>query len=79
MLKMPMENILSYIQVVLSIILMALVLVQRSEAGLGSAFGGDGMSMGRFVRRGLERTSFIATIAVAILFALTALLSILLG
>lgn len=74
-----MQQILSYIQIALSIVLVALILIQRSEAGLGSAFGGDGMSVGRYTRRGLEKTSYIATIVVAILFALTALVNVLLG
>ncbi|MBX4200329.1 preprotein translocase subunit SecG [Candidatus Parcubacteria bacterium] len=74
-----MQHILPYIQVILSLLLIGGVLLQRSEAGLGSAFGADGMSMGRFVRRGAEKTLFRATIAVATLFAIAAFLNLFLG
>ena len=71
-----MAEILPYIQIILSILLVIGVLLQRSEAGLSAAFGGDGQNMGRFGRRGLERTVFIATIVVAIFFALAAAASL---
>lgn len=72
-------QILSYIQIILSVILIAGILFQRSEAGLGSAFGGDGMTMGRHTRRGFEKFVFNATIVVAALFGLSAFLGLFLG
>jgi protein translocase SecG subunit len=74
-----MAQILPYIQVVLSLLLIAGVLIQRSEAGLGSAFGADGTSVGKHTRRGFERTIFIGTMVIAVLFALSALVGLLLG
>jgi len=74
-----MTAVLPYIQIILSILLIAGILIQRSEAGLGSAFGGDGMSAGQYTRRGLERIIFIGTIVIAILFAVFAFISILVG
>lgn len=74
-----MAQILPYIQIVLSIILIAGILLQRSEAGLGSAFGSENAAGGRFARRGFERTLFKLTIVVAVLFALSAFASLLLG
>jgi len=74
-----MIRILPYIQIILSMLLIAGVLLQRSEAGLGSAFGGDGATGGRFTRRGFEKILFNATIVVAILFALSAFASLLLA
>ena len=71
-----MAHILPYIQIVLSILLVVGVLLQRSEAGLGSAFGADGMNMARYTRRGFERTLFIGTIVIAILFAASAFVSL---
>ncbi|MFO0718443.1 MAG: preprotein translocase subunit SecG [Candidatus Paceibacterota bacterium] len=69
-------SILPYIQIALSIVLIALVLLQRSEAGLGGAFGGgDGFSSGFHTRRGLEKTLFIGTIVVAGLFVVASFLS----
>lgn len=68
---------LPYIQVALSILLVAGVLLQRSEAGLGAGFGSEGSTGGRFMRRGFENFIFKATIAIAILFALSALVPLL--
>lgn len=60
-----------YTQIVLSILLVGGVLLQQSEAGAGGAFGGgDGFSSGHHTKRGAEKTIFIGTIVVAILFAL---------
>jgi len=58
---------LPYIQIILAVLLILGVLFQRSEAGLGSAFGME-TSTTRYARRGLEKTLFHATIIVAILF-----------
>ena len=73
-----MVQLLPYIQIFLSLLLIAGVLLQRSEASLGSAFGGDGAMGGRFMRRGLEKILFNATLVVAVLFALSAFASLLL-
>ena len=72
-------NALSYIQIILAIILISGILFQRSEAGLGSAFGGDGMSAGAHTRRGFEKFVFLGTSVVAVLFAISAFASLLLG
>lgn len=72
-----MAQILPYIQIILSLLLIAGVLLQRSEASLGSAFGGDGARGGRFMRRGIEKILFNSTIVIAILFALSAFASLL--
>jgi len=74
-----MVQILPYIQIVLSILLITLILLQRSEASLGAAFGGDSSAGGRFTRRGFEKTLFNATILVAALFAASAFASLLLA
>ena len=55
------------------------VLLQRSEASLGSAFGGDNSIGGRFMRRGFEKMLFNATIIIAILFTISAFASLILG
>lgn len=71
-------TVLPIIQVTLSVLLIGAILLQRSEAGLGSAFGADGFSAGFQERRGFEKTLFIGTIIVAALFAISTLLSLLL-
>jgi protein translocase SecG subunit len=70
-------TVLPIIQIVLSVLLIGAILLQRSEAGLGSAFGADGFSAGFHERRGFEKTLFIGTIVVAALFAISALLTLL--
>ncbi len=68
-------SLLPYIQIVLAIILVAAILLQQTGAAMGGAFGGsDNFSSAFHTRRGFEKTLFIVTIAVAILFALSALL-----
>lgn len=74
-----MLRILPYIQIILSLLLVAGVLLQRSEASLGSAFGGDSTVGGRFTRRGFEKTLFNGTILVAVLFTISAFASLLIG
>lgn len=66
---------LPYFQVGISIILIALILLQRSDSDAGSAFGGDG-NVTRYSRRGLERTLFNLTIIAAVLFAASSLLTL---
>lgn len=65
--------LLPWVHVALSILLVIAILLQRNEAGLGAAFGGDS-SGPSFQKRGVEKTLFIATIVIAILFALSILL-----
>ncbi len=73
-----MAQILPYIQIVLSILLVGAVLLQRSEASLGAAFGSDSAGY-RFVRRGFEKILFNATIVIAILFILSTFAPLFLG
>ena len=71
-----MTSLLPYIQAILSVLLLVGILLQRSEAGLGSAFGADGMNSTRYTRRGFEKFLFNATIIVAILFAVSSFASL---
>ncbi len=71
-------QILPYIQIALSVLLVIVVLLQQSEADLGSAFGGgDNLSAPAHTRRGMEKVIFYATILIAVLFAASSLLAIL--
>jgi protein translocase SecG subunit len=74
-----MAQILPYIQITLSLLLVAGVLLQRSEESLGSAFGGDNATGGRFMRRGFEKILFNATLVIAVLFILSAFANLLIG
>lgn len=73
-----MIQFLPYIQVFLAVILVTMILFQRSEASLGAAFSGGDAANARFSRRGFEKTLFNGTIFVAILFVLSAFLPLLL-
>ena len=70
-------SLLPYIQIVLAVILVTAILLQRTGAQVGGAFGGnDNFSSAFHTRRGFEKTLFIITIVVAILFAVSALISL---
>jgi preprotein translocase subunit SecG len=73
------QGILPYVQMVLSGLLIVAVILQRTGSSLGGAFGADNFSSGFHTRRGLERTLFHATIALGILFALSALINLLIS
>lgn len=74
-----MAQILPYIQIILSFLLVTGILLQRSEASLGSTFGSDSAAGGRFMRRGFEKILFNATLIVALLFVVSAFASLLLN
>ena len=69
-------EVLPYVQIILSVVLVLSILLQQSGAGLGGALGGgDGTSF-HHTRRGFERFLFYLAIVCGILFVLTAFLSI---
>jgi preprotein translocase subunit SecG len=64
---------LNIVQIIISITLIVIILIQvKGETG-GSVFGG-GMGVAR-TRRGLERTLFNATIVLSVIFLLISFLS----
>lgn len=71
------NEMLSYIQIVLAVILGALILVQQSEGSLGAAFGGHDMGGLARTRRGPELWIFRGTIVVACLFVASTVLNLL--
>lgn len=72
-----MKALLPYIQIILSVLLVAAILLQRTGAQVGGAFGGnDNMSSAFHTRRGLEKGLFTATIIIAVLFAISALINL---
>ena len=75
---MSIATALPWIQIVLSVFLAALILIQQTDASMGAAFGGSGGgdSIER-TRRGADRIIFQLTIVVAILFALSVFAGIL--
>ena len=74
----PMKSLLPYIQIILSVLLIAAILIQRTGAQVGGAFGGgDNFSSAFHTRRGFEKSLFISTIVIAVLFAASALINLL--
>jgi protein translocase SecG subunit len=69
-------KILPYLQIVVSVILVLSILLQQSGAGVGGALGGDDSGSFHHTRRGFEKFLFYLSIVCGILFALFALLSI---
>jgi preprotein translocase subunit SecG len=65
---------LQIIQIILSITIIALLLLQAKGAGLGSIFGSD--SGVYRTRRGLEKTLHQTTIGLAVLFFVISLITI---
>lgn len=71
-------QILPYIQIILSVILILAILLQQSGAGVGGALGGGDVGSFHSTRRGFEKFLFILSIIVGILFVLSAFLTIIL-
>jgi preprotein translocase subunit SecG len=72
-----MKSLLPYAQMILSVLLIGSILLQRTGAQVGGAFGGsDNMSSAYHTRRGLEKTLFTVTIIIAVLFLVSALASL---
>ena len=68
---------LPYIQIILSILLVAAVLLQQRGSSLGGAFGGDNYSSAFNKRRGAEQFLFQFSIGISILFVLATFLNVL--
>ncbi len=71
------KALLPYIQIVLSVLLIAAILLQQTGSGIGGAFGESNNFGTTFhTRRGLEKFLFNGTIVLAILFGLSALIAL---
>ena len=68
---------LPFIQITLSVLLIAAILLQQRGSSLGGAFGGDNFSSAFHKRRGAELFLFKFSIGIAILFVISAFLNIL--
>lgn len=61
-----MTSLLNYLQIFISFLLVVFILLQSRGSGLGSAFGGGGDIY--LTKRGAEKTIFILTIILAVIF-----------
>ena len=74
------KHVLPWIQIILSVSLIGLILLQRSGAELGGAFGGgDGSGGTLYTRRGFEKVLFFATIVCGVAFIVINFGALLLG
>jgi preprotein translocase subunit SecG len=73
--KVPVSFYVNLIQIVISIALIAVILLQAKGSGLGGIFGGD--SSIYKTRRGVEKTLHQATIGLSVLFFGISILSVL--
>lgn len=69
-------DIVSVIQIILSIILILVILLQQKGSGLGAAFGGGGSVYS--TKRGIDLVLYKVTIVLAILFFGVSLLRVVL-
>jgi len=65
------------IQIILSVALIVIIVLQARGSGLGSVFGGD--SSIYKTRRGVEKTLYQATIGLAIAFFVVSIVNVLLA
>ncbi len=75
---MSLHGVIPYIQIFLSVALIACVLLRQTGASVGGAFGGDNFSATYNTRRGMEKYLFYATIVLGIMFATTSFLALIL-
>jgi protein translocase SecG subunit len=75
-----MEAILAWLQIIFSIILVIAIMLQKSDAGLGGAFGsGNDGGVTYHKRRGFEKFIFYLTIVFAVLLVASLILGIVLA
>ncbi|MCC7469608.1 MAG: preprotein translocase subunit SecG [Bacteroidetes bacterium] len=74
------NGILSWFQIILSIILIIIILLQKSDSGIGGAFGSGNDSGITFNnRRGFEKFAFNLTIVIALLLIASLILPLILN
>ena len=74
---MVIEDALQIVQVIISLAMIIVIVLQARGSGLGSLFGGsDGGGITK-TRRGLEKTLFQITIGLAVLFIGNAIIQLL--
>jgi preprotein translocase subunit SecG len=65
-----MQQVLTISQIIVSLVIIALILIQERSSGMSGVFGGGGTEGGVYQkRRGIEKMVFTATIVFSILFA----------
>jgi protein translocase SecG subunit len=73
---MSITAIISVVQIVISLLVVAAILLQQRGAGLSGAFGGSGDGS-YHTKRGLEKIFFVSTIILGIIFVLSTFVNLL--
>ena len=66
-----MQQVLTIVQIILSVVIISFILLQSQGSGLGATWGGGGETY--HTRRGVEKVIFIATIVGVVLFIATSI------
>lgn len=66
---------LNVVQIIISIALVILIVLQAKGSGLGSLFGGEAGTITK-TRRGLEKTLFQITVGLSIAFLAVAIITV---
>lgn len=74
---MNLHQILFFVQVAISVILIILIAIQQRGAALGAGFGGSGGGEFYSSRRGIQKKIYYATIAISALFIILGILNLL--
>lgn len=72
-----MKSAITIVHIVISVLLVAVVLLQQQGSGLSATFGGDGNVFR--TKRGIEKILFYATIVLGTLFLAVGLANILIS
>jgi len=70
-----MKVVLLIIQLIVSILLISVILLQAKGSGLSGVFGGEGGFYG--TRRGIQQKIFYATVVFGVIFIILAILNLL--
>ncbi len=71
-----MRTALQIVQIMISIAMIVLIILQAKGSGLGRLFGGEGGGTITKTRRGLEKTMFQITIVLAVAFMALAIVTV---
>ncbi|HXK35058.1 MAG TPA: preprotein translocase subunit SecG [Candidatus Paceibacterota bacterium] len=74
-----MLTILTWVEIIVSVLLILTIILQQRGADVGGALGGGQEGGVYFSRRGVEKYLFIATIILAIIFVAAAIAIVLLN
>jgi protein translocase SecG subunit len=73
------DKIFAIVQIISSLLLIGVVLLQNREGGASGILGGDGVGGSFYTKRGLEKGLLYATVVLAIIFVGSAVASFVLA